>query len=272
MYLWRLWIWWRTLILKELHCIIYVHLILKLTLSNQVMYLGLPVQKQMLDNVVNSEVVHLDNSFIRKRLSEQITFPSLDTGSKKQKFNENLGVTGGDLCLETASDRKLHSHTVRSQDYYNEYEEDTQISKYNIGRMSSIPRVSNAGQMPLTSLCEKLENKWYASPEGGRTTSSNIYCLGVLLFEVCRQVYDISSFFNAIFMHSLITLILQIKLCFYVWTYEVQMEICFCLYTNGNMNLWSTDGNMLSWLSSISVGLETYKFVFWFFTLLLMSS
>ncbi|KAG4386285.1 hypothetical protein AAZX31_11G018300 [Glycine max] len=156
---------------------------IKLTPSNQVMYLGLPVQKQMVDSVVNSEVVHLDNSFIRKRLSEQVTLPSLDMGSKKQKFNENVRVTGGDLCLETASDRKLHSHTVGSQDYYNEYEEGTQFSKYNIGRMSSIPRVSNAGQRPLTS-CEKFENKWYTSPEGGYTTSSNIYCLGVLLFEL----------------------------------------------------------------------------------------
>nr|KYP67387.1 Protein SPA1-RELATED 2 [Cajanus cajan] len=127
---------------------------IKLTPSNQVMYLGLPVQKQMVDSVVNSEVVHSDNSFIRKRLSEQVRFPSLDMGSKKQKFNENLRATG-----------------------------DTQFSKYNIGRMSSIPRVSNANQMPLTS-SEKLENKWYVSPEGGYTTSSNIYCLGVLLFEL----------------------------------------------------------------------------------------
>ncbi|KAK7406067.1 hypothetical protein VNO78_07683 [Psophocarpus tetragonolobus] len=155
---------------------------IKLMPSNQVMYLGIPVQKQMVDNVVNSEVVHLDDPFTRKRLSKQVTFPSLDMGTKKQKFNEKLRITGGD-CLETASDRKLHSHTVGSQDYYNEYEEDTQFSKYRIGRMSSILHVSNTGQMPLTS-CEKLEYKWYTSPEGGYTTSSNIYCLGVLLFEL----------------------------------------------------------------------------------------
>ncbi|KAK7307892.1 hypothetical protein VNO77_41344 [Canavalia gladiata] len=156
---------------------------IKLLPSNQVMYIGLPVPKQRVDSVVNSEVLHLDNPLIRKRLSEQVTFPSLDMGSKKQKINGNLRVTGGDLCVETASDRNLHSHTVGVQDYCNEYEEDTQISKYNIGRMSSIPYVSNAGQMPLT-LCERLENKWYASPEGGCTTSTNIYCLGVLLFEL----------------------------------------------------------------------------------------
>ncbi|QCD91710.1 E3 ubiquitin-protein ligase RFWD2 [Vigna unguiculata] len=153
---------------------------IKLSPSNQVMYLGLPVQKRMVDGVVNSEVVHVDSSVIRKRHSEQVAFPSHEMGSKKQRLNENLRVTGGDLALETASDRKLHSG---SQDIYNEYEEDTQFSKYNIGRMSTIPHVSNAGQIPLTS-CEKFENKWYTSPEGGYTTSSNIYCLGVLLFEL----------------------------------------------------------------------------------------
>jgi len=177
---------------------------IKLSPSNQVMYLGLPVQKRMVDGVVNSEVVHVDSSVVRKRLSERVTYPSHDLGSKKQRLNENLRVTGGDLGLETASDRKLHSGP---QDFYNEYEEDAQFSKYNIGRISSIPHVSNAGQIPLTS-CEKFENKWYTSPEGGYTTSSNIYCLGVLLFEVCRQVHD-ASIYNAIFMHSFIVFIPQ---------------------------------------------------------------
>jgi len=177
---------------------------IKLLPSNQVMYLGLPVQKRMMDDVVNSEVVHVDGSVVRKRLSEQLTYPSNDMGSKKQRLNENLRVTGGDLGLETASDRKLHSG---SQDFYNEYEEDARFSKYNIGRMSSIPHVSNAGQIPSTSF-EKFENKWYTSPEGGYTTSSNIYCLGILLFEVCRQVHD-ASIYNAIFMLSSIMFIPQ---------------------------------------------------------------
>ncbi|KAJ1386067.1 WD40/YVTN repeat-like-containing domain superfamily [Sesbania bispinosa] len=121
----------------------------------------------------------------RKRMSEQVIFPSLDMRSKKQKFNEDVRVTRSDLCLETANDSKVHISSIGLQDYQNEYEKDIQFSKYNIGRMSSIPHVSNAGQLSSTSLCERLENKWYASPEGGCTTSSNIYyCLGVLLFEL----------------------------------------------------------------------------------------
>ncbi|KAJ1416165.1 WD40/YVTN repeat-like-containing domain superfamily [Sesbania bispinosa] len=152
--------------------------------SNQIMYLGLPIKKQMVDGLVNSGVLHLDNSFIRKRMSEQVIFPSLDMRSKKQKFSEDVRVTRSDLCLETANDSKVHISSIGLQDYQNEYEKDIQFSKYNIGRMSSIPHVSNTGQLSSTSLCERLENKWYASPEGGCTTSSNIYCLGVLLFEL----------------------------------------------------------------------------------------
>ncbi|MED6183536.1 hypothetical protein PIB30_038762 [Stylosanthes scabra] len=155
---------------------------IRLLPSNQVMHVGLPIQKQMSDSVLISEVLPLNDSLSSKRLSEQVTFASRDMGSKKQKFNEGVRISGSDSCLENASDRIVHS--AGSQDYCNEYEEDIRNSKYNIGRMSSVPRVSSAGQSPLISFSERMEAKWYASPEGGCTISSNIYCLGVLLFEL----------------------------------------------------------------------------------------
>lgn len=163
---------------------------IKLLPSNQAIYAGLPAQKQMVDSVASSEVLHLDNSFTTKRMSEKVVFPSPYMGSKKQKYNEKARVTWSDLCLETPSRRKVQTPTIGSYDYQNEYEEDIQFSKYNIGRMSSTPRVANTDQLSLTTLCERMESKWYASPEGGFTTSSNIYCLGVLLFEVCKLVHD----------------------------------------------------------------------------------
>ena len=49
------------------------------------MYIGLPTQTQMADSVVNPEVLNLDNSFIRKRVSKQVTFSFVDMESKKQK-------------------------------------------------------------------------------------------------------------------------------------------------------------------------------------------
>lgn len=143
---------------------------IKLLPSNQVMYIGLPTQKQTAG----------------KRVSEQVTSSSVDMGSKKQKFDESARVTGSDLCPETANNHEVQMPSIGSQDYRNRYEEDNHFSVYNFGRMSSIPRVSNSGQLSSTSnsICERWENKWYASPEGGCTISSNIYCLGVLLFEL----------------------------------------------------------------------------------------
>lgn len=182
----------------------------KLLPSNQVIYIGLPTQNQMADSVVNPEVVNLDNSFIRKRVSEQVTSSSIAMESKKQKIDEGVRVTGSDLCIETASHHKVQIPTVGSQDYRTEYEKDNQFSLYNFGRMSSIPCVSKTGEFSSTSLSERWENKWYASPEGGCTTSSNIYCLGVLLFEVCRPFhYTFLHYLNAVFLCSVIIDILN---------------------------------------------------------------
>ncbi|KAI4326850.1 hypothetical protein L6164_019377 [Bauhinia variegata] len=167
---------------------------IKLIPSNQVMYLGLPIQKQMLDKVVNFEVLHLDNSLCRKRPSEQVTILSHDILSKKHKFNENARVAEvcnqflprSDLYLRPDSDRNVNA--IGSQDYYNESVEDIQISGHGIQRMSCFPRISNASLLQLTSVSARMEDEWYTSPEGGCTTSSNIYSLGVLLFEVCILV------------------------------------------------------------------------------------
>ncbi|KAK7369763.1 hypothetical protein VNO80_11807 [Phaseolus coccineus] len=139
---------------------------IKLLPSNHVMYLGLPTQKQKLDCVANSEVLQLENSLNRKRLWEKVKSPSLNLRMKKQKFID------------------IKVNAVASQDYCNEYEEDIQFSNHNIQRTSRIPHISNAGQLQSTSLNERLEEEWYTSPEGGCTILSNIYCLGVLFFEL----------------------------------------------------------------------------------------
>ncbi|KAI5405518.1 hypothetical protein KIW84_052344 [Lathyrus oleraceus] len=96
--------------------------------ANLVMYIGLPTQTQMADSVVNPEVLNLDNSFIRKRVSEQVTSSFVDMESKKQKIDESLGVSGSDLCVETANHHKVQIPTVGSQ-----YEKDKRFSPYNLG-------------------------------------------------------------------------------------------------------------------------------------------
>jgi len=141
---------------------------IKLLPSKDVMCLGLPTQKQKLDNIAKSEVLQPENSLNKKRPWEKVTYSSLNLRMKKQKF--------------IANDIKVN--TVVSQDYCNEYKEDIQISNHNIRRTSRIPHISNAGPLQLTSLNERLEEEWYTSPEGGCTILSNIYSLGVLFFEV----------------------------------------------------------------------------------------
>ncbi|KAE9597807.1 hypothetical protein Lal_00013927 [Lupinus albus] len=144
---------------------------IKLLPSNQVIYLGLPIQKQTLGTVANSEVLQLESSFIRKRLSEQVT--PFDMQLKKKKVDKNVRIAG---------DSKVSA--VGSQDYCSGYKEDIRFSKHNIRGVSSIPHTSNAERLKLTFLNERLEFNWYTSLEGGCTTSSNIYCLGVLFFEL----------------------------------------------------------------------------------------
>ncbi|KAH1135630.1 hypothetical protein GLYMA_05G214900v4 [Glycine max] len=202
---------------------------IKLLPSNQVMYLGLPTQKKILDSIANSEVLQLENSFIRKRLSEKVISASLNLRSKKQKFNENARVAGDwsqcpprtDLNLQIANDIKVNA--VGSQDYCNEYKEDIQFSKHNMQSMSRIPHIFNAGQLQLNSLNERLEDKWYASPEGGCTTSSNIYCLGVLLFELLND-------FDSERAHIAAMSDLGRRILPSVFLSEYPMEAGFCLW------------------------------------------
>ncbi|MED6197432.1 hypothetical protein PIB30_056458 [Stylosanthes scabra] len=162
---------------------------IKLLPSNQVIYLGL--QKHMLDNGANSEVLQLRTS-IRKRMSEQVTFPSHDAWLKKQKFNEYARVAGDrsqclprpDLYLHITMDSKVGA--AGSQDYHNQYK-CVQFPNHDIWKVPSVPDISNGGIQQLTSLNERSEDKWYTSPEGGCTTSANIYSLGVLFFELLSR-------------------------------------------------------------------------------------
>ncbi|QCD85108.1 E3 ubiquitin-protein ligase RFWD2 [Vigna unguiculata] len=163
---------------------------IKLLPSNHVMHLGLPTQKHKLDSVANSEVLQLENSLIRKRLSEKVKSSSHNLRMKKQKFADNVRVAGDqsqcpprtDLYYQIANDIKVNAAV--SQDHCNQYKEDIQFSKHNIRRPSRLPHISNAGQFQLNSSNEGLEEEWYTSPEGGCTILSNIYCLGVLFFEL----------------------------------------------------------------------------------------
>ncbi|KAJ6828525.1 protein SPA1-RELATED 2-like [Iris pallida] len=70
---------------------------------------------------------------------------------------------------------------------------------YNSNRMHGYPVVSSYGRQHAVSKLRKLEEAWYASPEELKecicSFSSNIYSLGVLLFELfcCFETWELHS-------------------------------------------------------------------------------
>lgn len=166
----------------------------KLLPSNQVAYLGSSVQREMLENAVDQDV-SLKNLLSGKRSLEKGMFPSISLSGKKQKFSESMNTfrqwpqfsARYGIKLETAN--KSGINITRAQDLGSKFnEEHNQNTEYKIQRKSSSQNVSYTSQQLLISASDRLEEKWYTSPmelsEGVCTFSSNIYCLGVLLFEL----------------------------------------------------------------------------------------
>ncbi|KAG7952936.1 hypothetical protein I3843_12G084800 [Carya illinoinensis] len=161
--------------------------------SNQVKYSGSPVQREMLDGVVDHNTLHLDNSLVRKRHSEQVMSSSAALYGKKQKFKENVNFvrqwhqfpSRSGSKFETAYDKSITITCPR--DSCNEYGEDNADTACETRTKFGGPCGSSIGQQHLTFLSDQLEVKWYRSPEElieDGCTTSNIYCLGVLLFEL----------------------------------------------------------------------------------------
>lgn len=155
----------------------------KLLSSNQVKFVG-----DALHDVFPS-----GNIVIRKRAVEQGMIPIVGLYSKKPKvayntrsfrkwsqFPQNLG-----LGHETG--HASHANIISQHDTSNEIDEGDLNIECGSESMSCSPLVSYAREH-RASVAEQLEEKWYASPEelkeGSCTVLSNIYSLGVLLFEV----------------------------------------------------------------------------------------
>ncbi|XP_022721075.1 protein SPA1-RELATED 2-like [Durio zibethinus] len=155
----------------------------KLLQANQVRYIGSGVQRGLLDTVLDKDFPPSENFLIRRRPMEQGLISSVGNCAKKQKFNENTNLTRWPLCHSRAG---LKIETKNNTQFsYNESSERCPNTEFS---NSGIPRVSDTAQQQSTSVNEQLEEKWYASPEelneGVCTVSSNIYSLGVLLFEL----------------------------------------------------------------------------------------
>ncbi|OMO85181.1 hypothetical protein COLO4_21724 [Corchorus olitorius] len=155
----------------------------KLLQANQVKYIGSGVQKGLLDTVLDKDCPPSENFLIRRRPVEQGMIPSGGFCTKKQKFSENTSLTRWPLFHSRAG----HKLETINNAQFSHNESMEHCPNMEFGNSGS-PHASNSAQLQSISLNEPLEEKWYASPEelneGVCTVSSNIYSLGVLLFEL----------------------------------------------------------------------------------------
>ncbi|KAF2297921.1 hypothetical protein GH714_005443 [Hevea brasiliensis] len=165
----------------------------KLLRSNQVKYVGLTFQKDMLESAMDQDIPCSENQVVRRRPAEQEMLPFVGVFAKKPKFSENTNhirqwpqfTAKYGIKTEIANDG--NTKVASTQYSLNELTEHNPNVEYGIQGKSS-RHLSNAAQQQLTSIGNWSEEKWYASPEelskGICTISSNIYSLGVLLFEL----------------------------------------------------------------------------------------
>ncbi|CAK7335675.1 unnamed protein product [Dovyalis caffra] len=166
----------------------------KLLQSNRVKYIGSAVCRDMVESVTGQDTPCSDNHVVRRRLLEQGMFSSVAAFTKKQKFSESMNYISRwpqfsakyNLKIETTSAGGING-TV-SLDSLNEATEHNCNAEYGIQAKSSSHQLSKTGQRQLTSISDQLEEKWYTCPEelseGICRIASNIYGLGILLFEL----------------------------------------------------------------------------------------
>lgn len=168
----------------------------RLLQSNKVVYVGSSsVTTSLPDNVVDQDVPQSVHDKNEKRMLEKDLLPPVNHFTKKQKLSENM--TNYRRCPQFSSNYGF------KPSYYNVNKADGGIGpdsrnessrkrdqeiEFKLPSRSILPHASNVSPQLLPPLGCKLEVRWYTSPElvGDRcsTFSSNIYSLGVLLFEV----------------------------------------------------------------------------------------
>ncbi|KAI7993176.1 Long chain acyl-CoA synthetase 5 [Camellia lanceoleosa] len=163
----------------------------KLLPSNQVIYLGSCVRHETAENSIDQDSLLSENDRNEKRPLEQAMHPAVSERIKKQKFGENLNFirqwhqfpSRSSFKIATANDTDVG--IAGPKDSWNELNKEHNLrreykSESNYSRLTPQLRSTYASD-PLE------EKKWYTSPEElsgkGCTFSSNIYILGVLLFE-----------------------------------------------------------------------------------------
>lgn len=156
--------------------------------SNQVKYLGTPEQRELLESVKGRNFSDSSSMVVVKRPSEYGLLHPHSVCTKKQKFNEHINhrqwpqfPSRPPLDAGVTSVSDISPSGLQSCEY-------GELNKEHDSQRSNNRIKPSAFEQHPTVVSSQLEEKWYQSPEelnGTRSSiSSNIYCLGVLLFEV----------------------------------------------------------------------------------------
>lgn len=142
--------------------------------SNKIQYIG----SLVLTDTINSALPDLN----KKRQAETNANSSHSLSAKQQKLSEAMRS----LRNQPKIGKETESYMAVSQAYGCR---EPQVQKDSSYRNTPIVRQQQSIAVP-----GQLENQWYTCPEGlderGCSLSSNIYGLGVLLFEVRRHIYE----------------------------------------------------------------------------------
>ncbi|CAN4127250.1 unnamed protein product [Withania somnifera] len=203
----------------------------KLLRSNQVVYVGASVHTQLTEFVVGQGVPQSENNQKERSSSGKHISSLIDPCAKNQKRSEDTHLKRKWPQYPFKSTHKSACRNPKlnaAQDYGDDSnEEDCLETQPNDASKFRLPQPSIMSKPLLTSMSFKLEEKWYTSPEqfseGGCTLLSNIYCMGVLLFELLSS-FDCES------SHAAAMLDLRHRILPSSFLSENPKEAGFCLW------------------------------------------
>ncbi|KAF5196066.1 Spa1-related 2-like isoform x1 [Thalictrum thalictroides] len=205
----------------------------KLLPSDQVKYMGSVAQRELFENVIDMDVKSLVHPFNYKRNLKEGLPPS--STLKRQKLKKNMSSTR-QRCQSSAGSG-FKGEPAKNVDFYSvgsQASEYATSQKFNLNHQHkmqnkfTIPFVCKTTQNHLTPANIQLEeDMWYTSPEEENkrepTFSSDVYCLGVLLFELL-------CCFESCEVHAAAMLNLRYRILPPKFLSEYPREAGFCLW------------------------------------------
>ncbi|XP_051119184.1 protein SPA1-RELATED 2 [Andrographis paniculata] len=166
----------------------------KLSVSYQVMYLGSTIRIGIPESATNRDTQQLNHNRNGKRPMHQTILPLDNHSSKKQKSGGNMNFQRWPQFPSRSGVRTTFANVSKADSFGhlspNDVEDEGNNSKLELKNQikSFGHNVPDSSQPARQSMDFMLEGKWYSSPELSNvkscTFASNIYCLGVLLFEL----------------------------------------------------------------------------------------